>query len=199
MGAPGPRHTRDGKDVAARPSPPDVTSDVVSDVRQIFDAHGDFVWRVLARSGVRDADLRDAAQEVFIVVARKHDERSGESSLTTWLYGVAVRVAANYRRKAHHRHEELTDAIPETPRDSYATDGDPERAFANEEARLRLAAILDELPPDQRIVFMMFELEEKTCPEIAETLGIPLGTVYTRLRLARIRFEESVAKARCTR
>jgi len=172
---------------------------VVSDVRQIFDAHGDFVWRVLARSGVRDADLRDAAQEVFIVVARKLDERSGESSLTTWLYGVAVRIAANYRRKAHRRHEELTDAIPETPRDSDATEGDPERAFANEEARLRLAAILDDLPPDQRIVFMMFELEEKTCPEIAETLGIPLGTVYTRLRLARIRFEESVAKAGCTR
>ena len=194
MGAPGPRHTRDGKDVAARPSLPDV----VTDVRQIFDAHGDFVWRVLARSGVRDADLRDATQEVFIVVARKHDERNRESSLTTWLYGVAVRVAANYRRKAHRRHEELTDALPETARDSDANDGDPERAFANEEARLRLAAILDELPPEQRIVFMMFELDEKTCPEIAETLGIPLGTVYTRLRLARVRFEESVAKARCT-
>ena len=173
-------------------------SDVASDVRQIIDAHGDFVWRVLARSGVREVDLRDAAQEVFIVVARKHEERNGTSSLTTWLYGVALRVAANYRRKAHRRHEELTDAVPEAPQDSHASDGDPEQAFANEEARLRLATILDDLPADQRIVFVMFELDEKTCPEIAETLGIPLGTVYTRLRLARARFEESVSKPRRT-
>ena len=180
--------------MAPQPSRPDV----VSDVRQIFDAHGDFVWRVLARSGVRDADLRDAAQEVFIVVARKHEERNGASSLTTWLYGVALRVAANYRRKAHRKHEELTDAVPEAPPDIDARDGDPEQAFANEQARLQLAAILEDLPADQRIVFVMFELDEKTCPEIAETLGIPLGTVYTRLRLARERFEQSAAKARRT-
>ena len=193
MGPPGPRHPEEGKDVTARPP----RQDVASDVRQIFDAHGDFVWRVLARSGVRDADLRDATQEVFIVVARKHDERDGSSSLTTWLYGVALRIAANYRRKAHRRHEELTDAVPELPHDaSGAHASNPEQALANEEARLRLAAILDELPPEQRIVFVMFELEEKACPEIAEALGIPLGTVYNRLRLARARFEECAAKAR---
>ncbi len=58
-----------------------------ADVRQIFEAHGDFVWRALARSGGRDADLRDATQEVFIVVARKLADRDETSSLTTWLYG----------------------------------------------------------------------------------------------------------------
>ena len=45
--------------------------------------------------------------------------------------------------------------------------------------------LLEELTPDQRIVFELFELEEMTCPAIAESLGIPLGTVYTRLRAAR--------------
>lgn len=165
------------------------------DVRHIFEAHGDFVWRALARSGVRDADLRDATQEVFIVVARRLAERDGTSTLTTWLYGIAVRVAANYRRKAHRRHEELTDEPPEAPPSSARRRDDPERALANEEARLRLAQILDELPIDQRVVFMMFELDEMTCPTIAASLGIPLGTVYTRLRAARAAFEEKARRA----
>lgn len=163
------------------------------DVRQIFEAHGDFVWRALARSGVRDADLRDATQEVFLVVSRKLAEREGTSSLTTWLYGIAIKVAANYRRKAHRKHEELTDEVPD-PVELEAGD-DPERALANEQARARLAQILEELPLDQRVVFMMFELDEMTCPAIAEALGIPLGTVYTRLRAGRSRFEEKAGRA----
>jgi RNA polymerase sigma-70 factor (ECF subfamily) len=157
---------------------------VSTDVRQIFEAHGDFVWRALARSGVRDADLRDATQEVFIIVARKLGEREGSSTMTTWLYGIAIRVAANYRRKAHRRHEELSDEPPER-----IGGDDPESALAQEEARVRLARILDELPEDQRIVFVLYELEEMACPEIASSLGIPLGTVYTRLRAARAGFE----------
>jgi RNA polymerase sigma-70 factor (ECF subfamily) len=177
--------------LAERPPPPTPEHDV----RRIFEAHGDFVWRALARSGVRDADLRDATQEVFIVVARKLVERDETSSLTTWLYGIAVRVAANYRRKAHRRHEELTDELPEAPPSSTRRREDPERAFANEEARLRLARILDELPIDQRMVFVMFELDEMTCPAIAESLGIPLGTVYTRLRAARAGFEDKARRA----
>lgn len=161
-----------------------MASSSYDDVRRIFEEHGDFVWRVLARSGVRDADLRDATQEVFVVVARKLHEREGTSALTTWLYGIAVRVAANHRRKAQRRREDLTDEPPEPP----AEPDDPERALAREQARVRLARILDALPPDQRIVFMMFELDEMACPAIAASLGIPLGTVYTRLRAARATF-----------
>lgn len=182
MGTPGDDTHGSRSDEPQRRSDP-------TDVREIFEAHGDFVWRALARSGVRDADLRDATQEVFVVVARKLDEREGTSSLTTWLYGIAVRVAANYRRKAHRRHEELTDDPPEVSADGAGGD-DPERALSREQARVRLSLILDELPHDQRVVFMMFELEEMTCPSIAASLGVPLGTVYTRLRAARATFQE---------
>jgi RNA polymerase sigma-70 factor, ECF subfamily len=169
-----------------------MSSSASLDVRQIVEAHGDFVWRVLARSGVRDADLRDATQEVFIIVSRKLDDRDGTSSVTTWLYGIAIRVAANYRRKAHRRREELTDHLPETT--AANASHDPESMLASEQARLRLARILDELPLEQRIVFMMFELDEMTCPAIAEALQIPLGTVYTRLRLGRLLFEEKARR-----
>lgn len=165
------------------------------DVREIFEAHSDFVWRALARSGVRDADLRDATQEVFIAVMRNVHEREGTSTLRTWLYGIAIRVAANYRRKAHRRHEDLTDDPPDV---TASSDGEipttPERALAREQARLRLAEILDDLPPEQRLVFMMHELEQTACPAIAESLGIPLGTVYNRLRLARAAFQESAKR-----
>ena len=159
-----------------------------TDLRTIFDAHAAFVWRVLARSGVHDADLRDASQEVFIAVARNLDKRDRTSSLSTWLYSIAVRVAANHRRKAHRRHESLTDALP----DVASTTDDPEDDLARHRARQRLATILDALPEDQRLVFVMFELEEMTCPAIAELLQIPLGTAYTRLRAARAAFERLV-------
>ncbi len=162
-----------------------MTVSVAPDIRRIFEDHAEFVWRVLARSGVRDADLRDATQEVFIVVATKVAERDGTSTLTTWLYGVAVRIAANYRRKAHFAREELTDEVPER-----ASKSDPEIAMLRNEARERLGAVLEELPVEQRIVFTMFELEEMTSRAISEALGIPIGTVHTRLRAARAAFDE---------
>jgi RNA polymerase sigma-70 factor, ECF subfamily len=141
------------------------------------------VWRVLARAGVRDADLKDALQEVFIVVAGKLDQLETEVKATTWLYGIAVRVAANQRRKVQRKREDLTAAHDET---LVAGDGgNPEEIAVRAQARAQLASMLEELPGEQRIVFEMFELEEMACPAIAEALGIPLGTTYTRLRAAR--------------
>lgn len=162
------------------------------DVRELFEAHGDYVWRALARAGVRDADLRDATQEVFLVAARKEAEREGTSTVATWLYGIAVRIAANYRRRGYVRREELVGELPEPSAPVDAHEASPERAFEREEARVRLAAVLEALPPPLRVVFVMFELEELPCPAIATTLGLPLGTVYTRLRLARAAFVAQV-------
>lgn len=142
------------------------------------------MWRVLARAGVRDADLQDALQEVFIVVSGKLDTLEDGTKPTTWLYGIAVRVAANQRRKVARKREDLTgaehdDTAPASGR------GNPEEMMARAQAKVRLAEMLESLPQEQRIVFEMFELEELGCPEIAEALGIPLGTTYTRLRAAR--------------
>ncbi|MBS2014298.1 MAG: sigma-70 family RNA polymerase sigma factor [Deltaproteobacteria bacterium] len=166
-----------------RRHPGDVTLGSTLDVRQLFEAHGDFVWRVLARAGVRDADLKDALQEVFIIVSQKLDTLEEGTKPTTWLHGIAVRVAANHRRKVARKREDLTAESDETAPSSGR--GDPEENVARAEARAMLAEMLDELPPEQRIVFEMFELEEMACPKIAEALGIPLGTTYTRLRAAR--------------
>jgi RNA polymerase sigma-70 factor (ECF subfamily) len=152
-------------------------------VREVFEQHADFVWRVLARAGVRDADLKDALQEVFIVVANKLDQLDAETRTTTWLYGIAVRVAANQRRKVQRKREDISDVAGESM--CAADEENPEAVAIRAQARVQLAELLEELAPEQRIVFEMFELEEMTCPAIADALGIPLGTTYTRLRAAR--------------
>lgn len=139
------------------------------------------MWRVLARAGVRDADLKDALQEVFIVVSGKLDQLEDDAKPTTWLYGIAIRVAANQRRKVQRKREELTAEHDDTIDDR----SNPEEIAVRGQARLQLAELLESLVPEQRVIFEMFELEEMTCPQIAETLGIPLGTTYTRLRAAR--------------
>lgn len=150
------------------------------------------MWRVLARAGVRDADLKDALQEVFIVVSGKLDSLQEGTKPTTWLYGIAVRVAANQRRKVARKREDLTDQHDETAPASGR--GSPEAMMARAQARVQLAEMLSALPDDQRIVFEMFELEEMACPQIAETLGIPLGTTYTRLRAARMALTAKAAE-----
>lgn len=150
------------------------------------------MWRVLARAGVRDADLKDALQEVFIVVSGKLDSLEEGTKPTTWLYGIAVRVAANQRRKVARKRGDLTDQHDETaPASGRAS---PEEMMARAQARVQLAEMLSALPDDQRIVFEMFELEEMGCPQIAETLGIPLGTTYTRLRAARMALTAKAAE-----
>lgn len=162
------------------------------DVRTLFETYGDFVWRALARGGVRDADLRDASQEVFIAVSRNWATREGTSSVSTWLWGIASHIAANYRRKAHRRYEEVTDSPPE----ALGQEGAPDAVLERNQARAKLAQILEALPDEQRMVFVMFELDERPCPEIAELLQIPLGTVYTRLKSARALFHTLAARSR---
>ena len=157
-----------------------------SGVRDVFERHADFVWRVLARAGVRDADLADATQEVFMVVAKQLGGFDERAKITTWLYGIAIRVGANHRRKVLRKREDFAGDDLDSVRDD--DDKNPEQVAVRAETRAQLARALEAITPDQRIVFEMFELEEMTCPAIAETLGIPLGTTYTRLRAARVAF-----------
>lgn len=163
------------------------------DVTAIHAAHADFVWTTLQRFGVRDADLEDALQEVFVVVHRRLDSWDRTSKITTWLFGVAMRVAAAFRRKAHVRRERATEDAGELEIDHGLS---PEEAAARIEARATLESILDTLDLERRAVFVMFEVEEMSCEEIAATIGVPVGTVYSRLHKARKEFAAAVEKRR---
>ena len=178
-------HSRAGDltDVARETSSPPI------DTASVFREHAAYAWRVLRRLGVDERDVEDVCQEVFIVVHRRLPEFEGRSSLRTWVYGVCVRVASDYRRRAGHRREIVTDAPPE----QLSLD-DPQRELAGREARAQLDAILSELDDDKRAVFVLHEIEQVTMSEIAEVVGCPVQTAYSRLHAARAKVAKAVTR-----
>jgi RNA polymerase sigma-70 factor (ECF subfamily) len=149
-------------------------------VHALFIEHAPFVYRVLRRLGVSEAEVEDVCQEVFMVVHRRLPEFEGRSRLRTWIYAIAVRRASNHVRRAYRRLEKPTDSPPEPP----ALD-DPSTLLEQRRARALLDALLDRLEQDKRQVFVLFELEELNMREIAAIVGCPLPTAYARLYAAR--------------
>lgn len=146
---------------------------VSSTLRDVMGEHLPFVWRTLRRHGVREPDLPDQCQEVFLVVHRKLDEFRGESSLRTWLYGIALRVAAGYRRKAH-----VTRESPEAAPPDSVLEAGQEQDLERKRALDRLRVLLAEVEPARREVFVLYELEELSMSEVAKVVGCPLRTAY---------------------
>jgi RNA polymerase sigma-70 factor (ECF subfamily) len=161
------------------------------DVGAIHEQYSDFVWLTLQRFGVRDADAEDMLQEVFVVVHRRLDSFDVSGRMTTWLFGICMRVAAAYRRRAFRRHEK---PMAEVPEQVAPEEQGPERAAATRQAQERLQAALDCMDLEKRAIFVMFELDEVPCDAIAEMLSIPIGTVYSRLHAARKDFQEALAR-----
>jgi RNA polymerase sigma-70 factor, ECF subfamily len=162
------------------------------DLAAVYEAHAAFVWRSLRLLGVPDQALDDAVQEVFLVVHRRLDEFEGRSSLRTWLYAIARRVAGNVRRGVER--QGVPGTMPVDLVDPAAAD--PLEAAQQAEAGRLLVELLAHLTDDQREVFVLVEIEEMPVPEAAETLGINLNTCYSRLRAARARFERELAVRR---
>lgn len=148
--------------------------------RALFDEQSAFVWRVLARHGVHERDREDACQEVFLVVHARAAQFEGRSALRTWLYGIAVRTALNFRRKSARRREELEACPPEreSPADQH------EHAARRQNLEL-LERALNQLDPGRREVFALYELEGMTMADAASSLGIPQNTALYRLYAAR--------------
>jgi RNA polymerase sigma-70 factor (ECF subfamily) len=154
------------------------------------------VWGCLQRFGIRHPHLDDTSQEVFVVVQQRLGSFRGEARLTTWLYSICLRVAAAYRRKHSRRREVQIDEWPETARLELS---DPEQGLSLRERRRVLDAILDELDLEKRGLLVMYEVDEMTSEEIAAILGVPIGTVYSRLHAARKAFEKAVLRFRARR
>jgi RNA polymerase sigma-70 factor (ECF subfamily) len=150
------------------------------DLNSIYLDDSDFVWRTLQQLGVRDADLEDLLQEVFVVVHRRLHTFDGRSKVTTWLFGICLRVASRYRRRAYFRLERLGWTPPEPPDPRM-----PDDRLEARDARATMERLLAGLRLKHRIVFILFELEGKTCEEIAEMVDAPIGTVFSRLHTAR--------------
>jgi RNA polymerase sigma-70 factor (ECF subfamily) len=162
------------------------------DFEALYRAHFTYVWRTLCRLGCPRDDLSDAAQDVFLVVYRKLPTFERRSTIPTWLFGICYRHMLGRRRGAVRR---LT-APPETV--EQVADSSPDQSSVLERGQRQavLEDILDQLSVEQRAVFTLHELESHDGNAIAEILGIPVGTVHSRLRSAREVFWKEVERRR---
>jgi RNA polymerase sigma-70 factor, ECF subfamily len=157
-------------------------------LRQLVDSYIGLVARVLRNAGTMEADVEDDVQRVFITLSNRLDDvRVGAEK--SFLIQTALNMAAHSRRGAARRREILTDHPPE----GIDPMAGPEELAHRRQLRRTLDRLLSEMDTDLRAVFTLFEFEEMTTAEIGCVLGIPDGTVASRLRRARVDFRERVA------
>ncbi len=158
---------------------------------ELFSTYSAFVWRVLLRLGVAEADVDDVAQEVFLSIHRAIASFEGRCSLRTWIYGICHRRAVDYRRRVSVRPDVYAGPPPER-----GVDAGQEQDLALAQARTRLRRVLDELDEDKRTVFVLFDIEGLPMEEVAEIAGCPLQTAYSRLYAARRKLETTLNRLR---
>jgi len=157
----------------------------------MVETHADFVWRSLRRLGVPPGHVDDATQQVFLVAQAKRD-RILPGRERGFLFGIAMNVAAHAVRSMCRRREVDASLAAELPDPRPL----PDAMLDHERARALLDEALAAMPLDLRTVFVLFELEEMTTPEIAETLAVAPGTVASRLRRAREEFQAAAQRLR---
>jgi RNA polymerase sigma-70 factor (ECF subfamily) len=146
----------------------------------VYEEHGPFVCRSLRYLGVPEADLDDLLQEVFLVVCQRLDDYQERGRARSWLYSICTRVATAQRRKQWRRRESGP------PGEQVAPASQLDQVEDREALELGWK-LLEQLPPEQRQVFVLFEVEGMPMAEIAQALDCPLQTAYSRLYKARER------------
>ena len=162
------------------------------DLEALIQSHFAFIWRLLRRLGLPQSDADDAAQQVFLIAGAKLDAiRPG--SERAFLYGCALHRASKWQR-AQARERRTLSLDAEAPLDLPCPSLSAEDLLDRAQARIVLDALLAEMPVSLRSVFVLFELEQLSTIEIADLLGVPRGTVASRLRRAREDFEKRVRR-----
>ena len=173
--------------VEARKTPTSIDRDAF---RSLFDEHYDYVWCSLRRLGVHGRDLEDITHDVFLEVHRKLDRYDPGRPFRPWLFAFALRFASDYRKLARHRTELRGDS------DRFGEEAlSAEDMLSNRQKGKLLDAALDSLSLELRAAIVLHDIDEVPMKEIADALGIPINTGYSRLRLAREQCSEFVARA----
>ncbi|MGE0789891.1 MAG: RNA polymerase sigma factor [Sandaracinaceae bacterium] len=164
----------------------------------VYAEHAAFLYAVLRRLGLGPTAAEDALQDVFVIVHKKLPTFEGRGTLRSWLYGIAVRVAREHRRK-RSLFARWFDALSRRDELERANDdphGDPHAALSVKRAAAQLDQLLSGLAPERREIYVLIEVAELSVPEAAEVLGINLNTTYSRLRLARADVASALARLR---
>ena len=174
-------------------------------IDEVYRENFHYVWRCMRALGVTGTATDDAVHDVFLVVQRKLPEFDGDAQVTTWLYAIALRVARRYRSRAAKDAARLVTTSGEYALDremslaSEAAGADAEAAL-DAQQRLELAReALDGLDDAKREAFVLACVEQLPASEIAHITGIPLNTVYSRIRAARRVFSQRLARLRAAR
>lgn len=160
----------------------------------LVEEHYDFVWRTLRFLGLDDASAEDGAQQVMCVLARRiADVTPGAER--SFIFSTTLRVAASLRRASQRLPEPTEDDLEALASSTPSA----EELLDERRAHGVLRRVLDALPVELRVVFVLYEIEEFTVPQIAETLGIPSGTAASRLRRGREQFRAIVRRMHAAR
>jgi RNA polymerase sigma-70 factor (ECF subfamily) len=162
-------------------------------VGALVSEHFAYIWRLLRRVGLAESDADDAAQQVFVTAARRFESIESGSE-RAFLYRTALHTAYKLKRSAERRHEHPADESELPP-----VDPGIEELLDRRRARDMLDGLLEAMPLDLRVVFVLYEIEGLSTSEIAGVVGIPLGTAASRLRRARQDFETRVARLEARR
>ena len=155
---------------------------------QVYREHVDFVVRTTRHLGVPEPQVEDVVHDVFLVVHRRLGDYDERAPLRSWLYGITRRVVLHHNRRTR-RTRAREAKVPAPPPAPSLEDG-----IARDEAAVLVEACLATLDIDQRMVFVLSDIEGLTAPQIAEATGVKVNTVYSRLRLGRKKFERALAQ-----
>jgi RNA polymerase sigma-70 factor (ECF subfamily) len=161
-------------------------------LRDLYESEVNYVACSLRRLGARASELDDLTQEVFVRMLQHIERFDPSRPIRPWLFGIAFRVISETRR-GQWRIRAVEEHEFDDPPDPAAT---PEQAAEGAQARAFVLRALEELSPERRAVFVMYELNGHAMSEVAETLGTPLFTAYSRLRVARAQFAVAVRRLR---
>ena len=151
------------------------------DFASVYADQFDFACRSLRLLGVAPDALEDAAQDVFGVVSRRLAEFNGDCALSTWVFAIVQRVAANQRRTQRRKRQPLEPLSEAAPAD----DPSPEACAEAAQAASLVQRFCDGLDAGRRAVFVLALVEQVPPRDIAPLVGVPLFTVYSRIRTLR--------------
>jgi RNA polymerase sigma-70 factor (ECF subfamily) len=161
-------------------------------VEEAYRAHHAAI-RGFARRLVGDiASAEDIVHEAFVALPRVIRRFRGDSSLRAFLIGVAANHSRRHVRSAMRRRRATERLAAQA--DLHAPETDATAQLITKQLAGRLWAALDELPIDQRVVFVLCEAEQRTSVEVAEIVGAPEGTVRTRLFHAKRKLREKLER-----
>ena len=164
-------------------------------VQELFEAHRTRIYRVCLLYTDSSDDAKDVLQETFLRAYRSVGRFRGDSSFTTWLTRIAINICLNLRRDRRLSETLEADRLDAAQQSfPHSVPQNPEEALAVRELRERILALVERLPPRERMAFVLKHFEQLKIREISDLMGISEGTVKSFLHRAAVTLRDGLAR-----